>query len=157
MPPAALPASLRRMRIIPIALSLVLLTGCQLVDQRTVARWFGGRAAAPEQADIAAADLPALPLVIVRFDQPDTDYTQLLSQAAEAALARKATAVFDVVTPLPSAAARAVQDEFLRRGAEDARAVGEALATAGVPPEQIRLSLRSDPGTPVREVRVYVR
>jgi len=145
------------MRIIPIALSLVLLAGCQLVDQRTVARWFGGSAAAPGQADIAAADLPALPLVTVRFDQPDADYTQVLSQAAEAALARKGSAVFDVVTPLPSAASRAVQDEFLRRGAEDATTVANALATAGVPPEQIRLSLRSDPGTPVREVRVYVR
>jgi hypothetical protein len=45
----------------------------------------------------------------------------------------------------------------MRQGAEDARAVADALATAGVPPEQIRLSMRSDPGNPPREVLVYVR
>ena len=36
-------------------------------------------------------------------------------------------------------------------------AVADMLATAGVPPEQLRLGLRGDPGNPVREVRVYVR
>jgi hypothetical protein len=145
------------MRIIQIALALLLLSGCQLLDQRTIARWFGGHAVAPSQTDLAAATLPALPLVTIRFDQPDTDTTAVLAKAAEDALERKPTAVFDVVTPLPIDASRAEQDEFVRRGAEDARAVADALATAGVPPEQLRLSLRSDPGNPPREVRVYVR
>ena len=137
--------------------TLLLLGGCELVDQRTVARWLGGKAEAPSKAEIAGAALPALPLVTVRFDQPDMDYAPVLATAAEEALQRKAGAVFDVVTPVPTILPREEQDEFVRRGADDARAVAAALATAGVPPEQLRLGLRSDAGQPVREVRVYVR
>ena len=70
---------------------------------------------------------------------------------------RKPDAVFDVVTPVPTALPRAAQDEFVRQGSDDARAVAAVLATAGVPPEQLRLGLRGDPGQPAREVRVYVR
>jgi hypothetical protein len=155
LPEAALPASLSRMRILPIALAL-LLTGCHPFDQRDVARWLGGPSAAPNQADLAEATLPALPLVTVRFDQPDADYTAVLTEAAQAAMERKPDVVFDVVTPVPTAAPRAVQDAFVQRGSDDARAVADALATAGVPPERLHLGLRSDPGNPVREVRVYV-
>jgi len=144
------------MRILPMILAL-LLAGCHLVDQRDVARLVGGRAAAPSPADIAGASLPALPLVVVRFDQPDADPTAALTEAAQAAMERKPHVVFDVITPVPTAAPRAEQDEFVRRGTDDARAVADMLATAGVPPEQLHLGLRGDSGNPVREVRVYVR
>ena len=144
------------MRILLSAL-LLLMAGCTLVDPRSVARWLGGAAVAPDQADLAGADLPALPLVTVRFDQPDVNYAPVLVSAAEAALQRKPGVVFDVVTPLPIALPRAQQDAFVHRGADDARAVAAVLATAGVPPDQLRLGLRGDPGAPVREVRVYVR
>ena len=137
--------------------SLLLVSGCELVDQRTVARVFNGHAAAPTQADLAGAALPPLPLVTVRFDQPGVDYAPVLASAAEEALQRKAGAVFDVVTPVPTALPREQQDEFVRRGADDARAVAAVLGGAGVPPEQLRLGLRGDTGQPVREVRVYVR
>ena len=140
-----------------LLLMSLLLSGCALIDQRTVARWLGGKPAAPSKADLAAAQLPPLPLVVVRYDQPDVDYAPVLAQAAEAALERKPSAVFEVVTPLPSAEPVAEQDAFIRRGADDARAVADTLATAGVPPSQLRLSLRGDSGKPVREVRVYVR
>jgi hypothetical protein len=155
LPAAALPASLSRMRILPIALAL-LLAGCHPFDQRDVARWLGGRPAAPNQADLAETNLPPLPLVTVRFDQPGTDITAVLTEAAQAAMERKETVTFDVVTPLPTAAPRAVQDEFVSQGADDARMVADVLATAGVPPERLHLGLRGDPGNPVREVRVYV-
>jgi hypothetical protein len=145
------------MRIVWLLLASVLLAGCTLVDQRVVAGWFGGRPAGPSPADLAAANLPPLPLVTVRYDQPDTDYTAVLAHAAEDAMQARPKAEFDVVTPIPSAAPRAEQDAYMRQGAEDARAVADALATAGVPPEQIRLSMRSDPGNPPREVLVYVR
>ncbi len=156
LPAAALPASLSRMRIHPIALAL-LLTGCHLVDQRDVSRLLGGPSTAPDQAALAEAKLPALPLVTVRFDQPGADDSAVLTEAAQAAMERKANVIFEVVTPVPTAAPRAVQDAFVRQGAEDAKAVADTLATAGVPPEQIHLGQRGDPGNPVREVRVYVR
>jgi hypothetical protein len=145
------------MRIVPIALVLLLLPGCQLVDQRTVGRWFGGRPEGPTQDQLAQANLPPLPLVTIRYEQPDADVTEVLSRAAEDALQARPKAVFEVVTPIPSTAPEGTQNAYIRQGAEDARAVAEALATAGVPPEQIRLSMRGDPGNPPREVLVYVR
>lgn len=141
----------------PLLPALLLLAGCELVDQRTVARWLGRTPAAPDAAALAEANLPPLPLVTVRFDQPDVDYTPVLSEAAEQAVTRKPDAVFEVITPVPATATPAEQDAFVRQGAEDARKVADALATAGVQPTQIRLGLRGDPGNPAREVRVYVR
>jgi hypothetical protein len=145
------------MRALFPVLFLFLLAGCQLVDQRTVATWFGGRPVAPGTADLAAATLPPLPLVVVRYDQAGFDPRPELAKAAEKALARKPDALFEVVTPLPTAAPLAEQDRFAAQGAADARAVADALATAGVSPDRIRLGLQGDPGQPVREVRVYVR
>jgi hypothetical protein len=142
------------MRILPLALPLLLLAGCELVDQRTVARWRGEAPTAPAEA---SRELPPLPLVTIRFDQSDGDYAAALSDAAQAALARKGNAVFDIVTPVPTALPPAEQDVAALRGAADARAVADTLATQGVPPEQLRLGLVGDAGSPAREVRVYVR
>jgi hypothetical protein len=142
------------MRILPLCLLLLLLAGCELVDQRTVARWRGETPTAPTAA---SRDLPALPLVIVRFDQTDDDYAPALSEAAQAALARKSNAMFDIVTPVATSLPAAEQDAAALRGAADAQAVATTLATQGVPPEQLRLGLVGDAGTPAREVRVYVR
>lgn len=144
------------MRVLPLLLVLPLLAGCELVDQRTVARWTGRPSTAPTAASLASANLPPLPLVVVRYDDPDSDPAPILASAAESALQRKPDASFEVITPVPTAAPPAEQDAFTRRGAEDARAVADALASAGVDPDKIHLGLRGDPGSPVREVRVYV-
>ena len=145
------------MRRTLIIVPLLLLAGCELVDQRTVARWLGGRPQAPGPTELAEASLPPLPLVTIRFDEPDPDYGPALSQAAEDALARKPSAVFEVITPVPAAATQAEREALVQQGATDAGAVADALATAGVPPNQLRLGMRVDPGNPAREVRVYVR
>jgi hypothetical protein len=140
--------------IAPLMAACLLVAGCELVDQRTVARWLGET---PLPATETSRELPELPLVTIRFDQPDADYAPAVSEAAQAALARKSNAVFDIVTPVPTALPPAEQDAAALRGAADARAVADTLATQGVPPEQLRLGLVGDPGEPPREVRVYVR
>ncbi len=145
---------MRTLLLLPLLLPLA---ACQLVDQRTVATWFGGQAQAPTKADLATARLPAMPIVVVRYDDPGANSGPELAQAAEAALAHNPAAVFDVLAPLPSAAPVAEQNRFATQGAADTRAVADMLATDGVPPKQIRLGLETDPGHPVREVRVYVR
>ncbi|MCW3473111.1 hypothetical protein [Limobrevibacterium gyesilva] len=139
----------------PAALLLagLVLTGCTLVDQRTFQR----TPPAPTAEDVARARLPPLPLVVIRFDQLDTDYQPALAEAIEAAQARKPDVVFDVLTPIPTGEAREVQERYARQGAEDAAAVANALAAEGVPPDRVHMGYRGDPGTPPREVRVYAR
>jgi hypothetical protein len=133
---------------------LLMLCGCTLIDRRTFA---GGNRVAPQSAQMAQAGLPQLPLVTIRFGQGESDYGPMLSDAVQAAQGRKPDVVFDIVTPVPTAAGLDVQDRFMRQGQEDAEEVATAIAYAGIPQDRIRLSFRGDPGNPAREVRVYVR
>ncbi len=135
----------------------LLLAGCwppdfKIIDQRTF--W---PPHAPTEADIARAHLPPAPLVTIRFDLPDSDYAPALADAVQAAEARKPDVEFDVLTPIPTSASQAVQNEFARQGAEDAQAVLDSLGADGVHPDRVHLGYRADPGSPPREVLVYVR
>jgi hypothetical protein len=144
-------------RLCLILAAPLLLAGClpwdwRLIDQRTFAP-----AHAPGAADVARANLPKLPLAVIRFDNLDADYRPALAEAVEAAQAHKANVEFDVLTPIPTAAAQEVQDRFARQGEADAQEVATALAADGVLPDRVHIGFRGDPGSPPREVRVYVR
>ncbi len=137
--------------------ALLLLAGClppdfKLVDQRTF--W---PPRTPGEAEIARARLPPQPLVIIRFDQLDNDYAPALAEAVQAAQARKPDVEFDVLTPIPTGAPQAEQDRFARQGAEDAQAVANALGLEGITADRVHIGYRGDPGSPPREVLVYVR
>jgi hypothetical protein len=142
--------------LLALAASL-LLAGCwppdfKIIDQRTFAPPH-----APTEADLARAHLPPAPLVTIRFDNPDADYAPALADAVTSAEARKPDVEFDVLTPIPTSAPQATQDEFARQGADDAQAVLNALGADGIRPDRVHLGYRADPGSPPREVLVYVR
>lgn len=139
--------------LVPLVAVMGLTAGCTLIDQRTFER--AGKAPAP--ADLARADLPALPLLEIRFDNPDVDIQPAVTQAAEAVLAYKTDAQYDVVAPIPTSASPVVQETFSRLGQEDTAKVVSALGYAGVSLENVHAGFRGDPGTPPREVLVYVR
>ncbi len=73
------------------------------------------------------------------------------------AQAHNAEAVFEVLTPIPTSANAEQQAAYARQGAEDAREVARAVAADAVDPDRVHMGYRGDPGTPVREVRIYVR
>jgi len=128
------------------------LGGCALVDQRTFERAGAG----PDAVDVARAKtLPALPLVTVRFDDPDADLRPVIAQAVESAQAAKRDVEFDVVAPIPTKATQTVQDAFAKQGATDAATVAEAFGYAGVLLDRVHVGFRGDPGNPPREVLVY--
>ena len=126
--------------------------GCTLIDQRT----FRSAPSTPGAAELARASLPALPLLTIRFADPELDRAAIAT-AVDLALARKPAAIFDVIAPIPTNAPRETQDEAVRQGRADTERVANALAAAGAPRPQIQLGLRADRGDPPREVRVYVR
>ena len=126
---------------------LIALGGCTLIDQRSFQP-----AGQPPQFAAAPAGLP---LVSVRMD--GADFRPALVEAVQAAQQRRPEAAFDVLALVPSAAAPAQQDRQVTEAARDARMVAEAMGAAGVASDRIRLGLRGDPGSPSREVRVFLR
>jgi len=141
-----------------ICLTLValLLSGCapplKLIDQRTF--W---PAQTPTAGDLARGTLPKTPLVEIRFDDLDADFRPALADAVAAAQSRKADVEFDVLVPIPTTAPQEEQDRFTSQGQADAQEVASALAADGVLPDRVHIGFRGDPGSPPREVLVYVR
>jgi hypothetical protein len=131
---------------------IVMLGGCTLIDQRTFRR-----TSAPDPATAAARPLPALPLIVIRFDHPDDDYGPALTTAVQDAQVRNPAADFDVLTPIPTKASPDVQKQFIAQGSEDASVIGRALQAIGVDADRVHLGFRGDDGSPPREVRVYAR
>jgi hypothetical protein len=149
---------LPRSALLALVLSGCTITGLRMADIKPIdQRSFEGPAQAPGAAGVARARLPRQPLAVIRFDQQDADFRPALAAAVNAALARKPDPSFDVLTPMPSSAAPDIQDRFARQGAIDAQEVANALAADGIPPDQVHIGLRGDPGAPPREVLVYVR
>ncbi len=104
-----------------------------------------------------AKNLPALPLVTVRFNDPDADFRPAIAQAVEAAQALKRDVEFDVVAPIPTTARQEAQDAAAAQGAIDTARVAEAFGYAGVLLDRVHVGFRGDPGNPPREVLVYAR
>lgn len=133
-----------------LLLALVLLAGCALPDQRTFTR----TPPAPTSGEVARATLPARPLLTIRFPLAEQEWRPALAGAVSAAQARKPDVVFDIFAAVPASGAT---PEALREGEADARLIATTLGQAGIPPERLRLGVQADPGTPPREVRLYVR
>jgi hypothetical protein len=131
----------------------VVLAGCKLVDQRT----FEATPTAPAAAQLNRPDLPKAPILTINFAFADMDWRPSVHKAVRDAEAHQPGVAFAVVTPIPIAASREVQDRFTRQGREDAVAVADELQAAGVTPDRITLGLRSDAGSPPREVRIYTQ
>ena len=134
-------------------LTLALLGGCKLIDQRT----FESTPKGPAAAQLAHGPLPPLPLLTVDPSNPNNNWESAVADAVLAAEARKPDVQFDVVTPIPTSATQKIQDLYTNNGQTDSQAVATALQSDGVPPERISLSFQGDPGAPAREVRLYVR
>ena len=127
--------------------------GCAIVDRGTFRR--AGRA--PEASPLARADLPPLPLLTIRFDQPTADLQPSVQQAVDAVNAVRPDAEYDVVALIPVNAPEAAQNLAAARGQTDTAAVVQALGYAGVSLDAVHVGYRSDAGAPPREVLVFVR
>jgi hypothetical protein len=134
-------------------LTIAALPGCQLIDQRT----FRAKDVAPSTTDLANAKLAPLPYVTIDMADPDADFRPALGEAVEAAQARKQDVEFDVLAPMPIAADQATQDVFTKNGATDTQAVAMAMGYAGVSLDKVHIGFRGDPGSPPREVQIYLR
>jgi hypothetical protein len=97
------------------------------------------------------------PLVVIRFDQPNVPYDEPVRKAAALALQRKPTAIFDVVASAPAQGAPEAVASAREKSKADAEAVVRSLMNAGVPSNQLTLTLATPQTGAVSEVRIFVR
>jgi hypothetical protein len=139
---------------LPVLLSLLLLAGCHLIDQRDFDKNAG---MPPSPPKVAAAPAPkSAALVTIDFDRPDPPYAQELANAVQAAMARKPDVLFTVQTFVPVSGAPDAQAEQARQGAVTGREVAEAIVADGADQGQVELAVRADPGRQVKQVQVLV-
>jgi len=97
------------------------------------------------------------PLVVIKFDQPNVDYQQVLYAALNQALQNRPSAGFEVVAVSPSrgnAASVQIAQTPARRHAQD---VIRSMTDMGVPATRLGVASTTDPGAAGNEVRVFVR
>lgn len=140
-------AHIRRFAVL---LSLVILAGCQLIDQTFFA-------ADPEPAPVATASAPAIPapaarsvaLLSIGYQTPNPAFQDPLAVAVRAAEQRRPGGQYDVVGISTAADAA--------RTGRDAGAIMAAMVRLGVPASRIHLGAQLDAAQTVREVRIHLR
>ena len=97
------------------------------------------------------------PLVVIRFDQPNVDYQQVLYAALNQALQARPNAGFQVVAVAPTkgnAASVQIAQTAAKRHAQE---VMRSMTDMGVPATRLGVASATDPGAANSEVRVFVR
>ena len=122
---------------------------------------FGGTVSAPptfEQNSQSTSDIKMAPInydnaiVVIKFDDQDTDYAAGLFEAISSALEQKPSAAFEVVAVSPTGGA-----SFANKARERASEILNKIAEMGVPAERLLLSSSNSSTAQAEEVHVYVR
>lgn len=133
--------------------SLLFLSGCKLIDQRTFAP-------APEAALPTAASHSIetrTPLMTIAPGTKLATYEALLRAAVHAAQSRDPAVSFDVISVVPASGTVAEQVKAAEADRASAMDVAQALLRAGVAEGRIDLGARADPAAHGPDVRVYLR
>lgn len=96
-------------------------------------------------------------LVLVRYNQPNVDYEQQLSQAVGAALQRRPNAEFSVVAVSPSSGDPAELAKSQQVAESNAEAVKRSLVQMGLSPSRIMTANTQIQTAQTPEVHVYIR
>ncbi len=91
-------------------------------------------------------------IVVIKFDDQDTDYAAGLFEAISSALEQKPSAAFEVVAVSPTGGA-----SFANKARERASEILNKIAEMGVPAERLLLSSSNSSTAQAEEVHVYVR
>jgi len=97
------------------------------------------------------------PLVVIRFDQPNVDYQQILYAALNQALQSRPNAGFEVVAVSPTRGNAASVQIAQTTAARYAQQVMRSMTSMGVPATRMAVGSATDPAAADSEVRVFVR
>jgi hypothetical protein len=150
----------------------LLLAGCSFLDNAllpSMSGSSGGTHTSTKPAAAAAAAKPATPapapgtgvasgrpLVVIRFNQPNPDYEQPLSQVVSEALARRPNAMFDLVAVSPQTSDTAKAALSSTTAHSDADQVMHSLLNMGLTADRIAMSSTTSATAQSIEVHLYV-
>ncbi len=97
------------------------------------------------------------PLVVIRFDRPNVEYSQALYTALSGALNRRPNATFDLVAVAPQSGSPAQVTRAENLSKRDAERVLRSMSEMGLPMDRVRLSAMTSPAAETNEVHIYVR
>ena len=120
---------------------------------------YGGTPGITESAASGGVQLASAgtPLVVIRFDQPNVDYQQILYAALNQALQSRPNAGFQVVAVSPTRGNAASVQIAQTTAARYAQQVMRSMTSMGVPATRMAVGSATDPGAANSEVRVFVR
>jgi hypothetical protein len=96
-------------------------------------------------------------LVLIRYNQPNVEYEQQLSQAVGSAIERRPNAEFSIVAVSPSSGDPATTAEQQQAAKSSADEVKRSLVQLGLAPSRITVSSTQSQTAQSPEVHVYIR
>ena len=108
-------------------------------------------------SEAAAATAVGHLLVLIRYNQPNVEYEQQLSQAVGTAIERRPDAEFSVIAVSPSSGDPAELASQQASAAQDADAVKRSLVQMGLSPSRITMATTQMQSAQTPEVHVYIR
>lgn len=96
-------------------------------------------------------------LVLIRYNQPNVEYAQQLSQAVGTAVERRPNAEFSVVAVSPASGEPSLLAQQQTEAKSNAEAVKRSLIQMGLAPSRISMANTQAPSAQTPEVHVYIR
>jgi hypothetical protein len=96
-------------------------------------------------------------LVLIRYNQPNVEYEQQLSQAVGTAIERRPNAEFSIVAVSPSGGDPADLANQREAAQRDAEGVKRSLIQLGLAPSKITMATTQMESAQTPEVHVYIR
>ena len=132
--------------------------GTGILNRSFLAAQALAEAGAPdEQLEVPRVNITGLPLVVIRFDDPDIDYEKTLFDAIGTTIDKKAGANFGLVAVSPigkNEGETRINSSKVKKYAER---VLRSLVSFGLPSKKVALSAKTSGDVVVPEVHIYVQ
>ena len=132
--------------------------GTGILNRSFLAAQALAEAGAPdEQLEVPRVNITGLPLVVIRFDDPDIDYEKTLFDAIGTTIDKKAGANFGLVAVSPigkNEGETRINSSKVKKYAER---VLRSLVSFGLPSKRVALSAKTSGDVVVPEVHIYVQ
>ena len=110
-----------------------------------------------EQLEVPKVNISGLPLVVIRFDDPDIDYEKTLYDAIGTTVDKKPNATFGLVAVSPIGKNEGESRINASKVKKYAERVLRSMVSFGLPSKKIALSAKTSSDVVVPEVHIYVQ
>tara|TARA_Y100000590_G_scaffold210927_1_gene238973 strand:+ start:338 stop:1492 length:1155 start_codon:yes stop_codon:yes gene_type:complete len=110
-----------------------------------------------EQLEVPKVNITGLPLVVIRFDDPDIDYEKTLFDAIGTTVDKKSNAAFGLVAVSPIGKNEGETRINASKVKKYAERVLRSLVSFGLPSKKVALSAKTSGDVVVPEVHIYVQ